>query len=267
MGYFRFNNISSEDFHIRIASPPDYVIPNKNYIFTHIPGRNGDLVFDQGDYANTQKQYQISFPLEEYVLSHPALTCREAFLKLSNDIATWLFSGSGYFELSDSYEPNHYRIATINPEGLTLTNYLDQVGAGAITFNCKPERYLNSGKTVKSYSASSTKPTITSTFVNPTSFDSYPLLRVKKVVSNPKDAVSFAINSTTDFINVTGLDNGNIVLDCEKQEAYYELSGANANSKVTLPKGFPVLNPGNNTITLTWANACTVDITPRWWTL
>ena len=56
---------------------------------------------------------------------------------------------------------------------------------------------------------------------------------------------------------------GNMVLDCELQDAYKD--GTNLNQYVTAPE-FPALGPGENQISWTGGiDSCV--ITPRWWTL
>ena len=48
MGVIIFNNKSSADCRIQVAHPPGYAYPERDYTITHIPGRNGDIIQDNG---------------------------------------------------------------------------------------------------------------------------------------------------------------------------------------------------------------------------
>ena len=56
MGIVIFNGISSKDLHIQVQTEPDYDFPEKDYNVTHVPGRNGDIVIDQGSWQNVSRK-------------------------------------------------------------------------------------------------------------------------------------------------------------------------------------------------------------------
>ena len=73
--------------------------------------------------------------------------------------------------MTDEYHPDEYREA-VYKSGLEVTPSQLRAGEFTITFECKPQRFLNSG-TVKSTVTSG------STITNPTLFESNPFLEVK----------------------------------------------------------------------------------------
>ena len=97
-------------------------------------------------------------------------------------------------------------------------------------------------------------------FYNPTYMKSKPLITA---TVNSSTGGSFTINSDTVTIS-TGVSE--VVIDCEMQDCYYGTT--NLNSKVSFAPtyDFPVLLPGNNSISIT-ANVSQLVIKPRWWRL
>lgn len=90
-----------------------------------------------------------------------------------------------------------------------------------------------------------------SILVNPTLFESKPLLVVTGRGNITINGVQIAISATPTTI------------DCELMEAYNGTTSRNSDIVLT-PNKFPVLKPGNNTITL-GSGITKVEITPRWW--
>ena len=96
MGVIIFNNKSSADCRIQVAHPPGYAYPERDYTITHIPGRNGDIIQDNGCYKNVERTYEVSFDAPN-----------EDFATYANAVSAWLHSTTGYARLEDSYEPNY----------------------------------------------------------------------------------------------------------------------------------------------------------------
>ena len=100
----------------------------------------------------------------------------------------------------------------------------------------------------------------TGNFENPTYMKARPLITA---TVNSSSGGAFTINNDTVTIG-TGVEE--VVIDCEMQDCYY--GSTNLNDKVSFSPtyDFPVLNPGNNEITIT--NGITkLVIKPRWWRL
>lgn len=234
MGVIIFNNKSSADCRIRVAHPPGYAYPERDYTITNIPGRNGDIIQDNGCYKNVERTYEVSFDAPN-----------EDFATYANSVSAWLHSTTGYARLEDSYEPDYYRMA-VYQESNIFENLYNQAGTATIVFECKPQRFLKSGETPV---------TVTSggSLSNPTGFEAYPLIKVS--------GTSGVLTVNGKQITLSSID-GYTMLDCELQDAYKETSNKNS----TVSGTFPVLKPGSNTISWT-GNISSVIITPRWWTI
>lgn len=238
MGIVMFNGISSLDYGIQVEHPPEYQAPARDYEVIHVPGRNGDLVIDNGSYQNVNRSYQMA-------IGNP----RKDYTSMANVISEWLHSASGYARLEDSYEPEYYRMAMFQDE-ISIENIMQHAGRLTVDFNCKPQRFLKSGEeTIKIV-----EPT---TLYNPTNFSSLPCI----TVYGPAVGGLLSIGQYTVAISVI---NGSIVLDSEIQDVY--TGTVNRNAAVTLNKSFPELVPGENNIA--WSGGIKyVEVIPRWWTL
>lgn len=237
MGIVIFNSVSSGDYGIQVEHPPEYQTPAKDYELIHIPGRNGDLVIDNGSYQNVNRSYQIAIGDE-----------RRDFTDMANIIAEWLHSASGYARLEDSYEPEYYRMAMFQSE-LSIENIVQHAGRVTVEFNCKPQRFLKSGEEILQLSSNTV-------LRNPTGFDSLPSITVYGSGQG-----ELAVNGQA--ITISNI-NGFIVLDSDIQDVYK--GSVNRNSDIILHNGFPRFIPGENNIA--WRGGITdVEVIPRWWTL
>ena len=234
MGIIIFNNKSSADCRIQVAHPPGYAYPERDYTITHIPGRNGDIIQDNGCYKNVERTYEVSFEVPN-----------EDFATYANAVSAWLHSTTGYARLEDSYEPNYYRMATYQESNI-FENLYNQAGTATIVFECKPQRFLKTGDNTIIIQNSLT-------IMNPTGFEAYPLFKVtgtSGVLTVNGNSITFS--SIDDFV----------ILDCELQDAYKE----NINKNSTISGTFPVLKTGSNTISWT-GDISSVTMKPRWWTI
>ena len=234
MGVIIFNNKSSADCRIQVAHPPGYAYPERDYTITHIPGRNGDIIQDNGCYKNVERTYEVSFDAPN-----------EDFATYANAVSAWLHSTTGYARLEDSYEPDYYRMA-VYQESNIFENLYNQAGTATIVFECKPQRFLKTGDNTITIRNSLT-------IMNPTGFEAYPLFKVtgtSGVLTVNGNSITFS--SIDDFV----------ILDCELQDAYKE----NINKNSTISGTFPVLKTGSNAISWT-GDISSVTMKPRWWTI
>ena len=237
MGIITFNGITSSTYDIQVETPPEYIMPERDYDVIHIPGRNGDIIVDKKSYTNVPRKYNIA------VGSHT-----EAYSEMVNKISEWLHSANGYARLEDTYEPDYYRLAMYSEEN-EISNIYHQAGRTAITFNCKPQRFLKSGDT-------KLVRTTAGSIVNPTVQTALPIIEVKGTGSGV-----LTINGNTITISTIG---GSITINSEIQDAY--AGSINRNNHIILSAGFPVLNPGSNAISFS-GGITSVEVTPRWWTV
>lgn len=238
MGVIIFNGVPSTSCGIQVETPPGYHFPKKEYESVHVPGRNGDLIFETGDYENSRREYEISI-----------VDMKKDFYQFTERLVSWLHPKNGYCRLEDTYDPEVYRLARCVDEH-DIENIYSHAAKATITFDCKPQRFLKSGD-MKSTFTSSNK-----TMHNPTNQESYPKITVYGSGSGQVMIGSYAIQ-------LSSIDEY-VTIDSEIQDVYKD--SMNKNSTATLPSGFPKMHPGNNGITFS-GGVTSVEVVPRWWAL
>lgn len=234
MSTFTYNGTTSSTYGIFVEHRPVVTFPKRVIESINVPGRSGNLLFDTGAYDNVTLTYQVAY-------IHSGSVRADAI-----SIATWLYQHD-YYELSDTYDPSYYRKAVyVSP--LNVTDILNVAGRANITFDCKPQRYLLSGKSALTPAKNSS---ITNDYQN--------ALPVITISGSGNGTVT--IGNTT--VTITG-QTAAIVLDSERQTA--ESGGNNANSLISLSNGFPVLEHGSTTVTWT-GGVSSISVVPNWWTL
>ena len=156
-----FAGVNSLDFGIYITGEAVYNAPVRSVEAVAIPGRDGDLIIDNGRFENLEVTYPAG------CFGDDQTSFAERVRNFRNAVA----SKRGYQRLTDTYNPSEYRL------GLFINGLeVEPVGHGRagefeLVFNCKPFRYTLDGETAV------TVPSGTE-LTNPTQFDSMPLLAV-----------------------------------------------------------------------------------------
>lgn len=298
MGVITYNGISSSEYGILVEHPPGYHIPERDYEYIHVPGRNGDLLIDKGSYLNSTRTYEIAFGDDEAVLYSglpilrrekvpntyppaysysPAISSitgpatawiGETYHSMAAKVARWLHSASGYARLEDTYDPDHFMLASYVNE-VDIENVLAHAGRAEIEFNCKPQRYLKSGEdTVYGETGSATYgESRTYTFRNRPPFPALPYIKISgtgtlNLLHN--GVVRMRLTNVSEYIEI----------DCELQNVYKGNENLNANASIMNGTDFYKFIPsaaGNVIITVTPANSSSsvtgLEIIPRWWEL
>ena len=236
MGIVIFNGISSQDLHIQVQTEPDYDFPEKDYEVTHVPGRNGDIVIDQGSWQNVSRKYNLAMD-----------AVKISYTEVASKLVQWLHSSSGYARLEDSYEPDFYRMAMYKDSG-SISNIYNKAGQIEVEFTCKPQRYFKSGEVADIFTTSTE-------YRNPTDFPAKPLI---KIHGNGSGTVGIGAYTVT----INDILDGMIV-DSEQQDTYKDQT--NCNSRVSIAE-YPKLISGNNAISIS-GGVTSIEIIPRWWTL
>ena len=236
MGIVVFNGISSQDLHIQVQTEPSYDFPEKDYDVTHVPGRNGDIVIDQGSWQNVSRKYNLAMDAGKI-----------SYTEVASKLVQWLHSASGYARLEDSYEPDFYRMAMYKDSG-SISNIFNKAGQIDVEFTCKPQRSFKSGEAAAIFVASSE-------YRNPTDFPAKPLIKIH-------GSGSGVVGIGTYTITINDIIDGMIV-DSEQQDTYKDQM--NCNSKVSITE-YPKLVSGNNAISI-YGGVTSIEIIPRWWTL
>lgn len=247
--YITFDGMNLADFGLRCSGAGTYGSPERDVDEEEVPGRDGNLIFDNGRFKNIDIEYGVSLLGDN----------EEDYTRRIQALRAFLSSRRGYKRLQDTYRPEEYRLAQFS-NGVDPGDEIMLRGSSFnLKFNCKPQRFLLSGELKKEYSTSGT-------IYNPTFFDSKPLVRVS--FERPgTDTGTVVVNGTTITIVLGSLPDtlSYVDIDSEMLDSY---SGAsNCNDCVILTNNeFPVLSPGANNITID-GNITSVTITPRWYTV
>lgn len=121
---------------------PDIHKAQRKFRQYNIPGRNGDVFFQDDAYENVLQSYQIYAGDGTYGSQAPW-----------TELARCLYL-DGYQELRDTYDPDHFRKAVFNGP-IDIENSWNTHGRATIEFNCRPERYLVDGRNPLHMSAES----------------------------------------------------------------------------------------------------------------
>ena len=228
--YFTWNGKKSSDFGIIIKHKEIYKAPVRDVDFVEVPGRDGEVILDNGRYRNVDVTYQVRV--------------KNVKSKLL-EIANWL-SAVGYQKLIDSDDPTHYRMAA-----RTGSVDWDYLGKGEwadleIAFNCKPFRSLTTGDTKTTLTAAGS-------ITNPTQYTALPYI---KIYGSGNITLSIGGQSFP-FLNISSY----IECDSALQLVY---TGATGKSDRANFDSFPVLSPGENAISWSGGTVTKVEIVPHW---
>lgn len=232
MNTFTYDGKISSDYGLYISGSGTFDAPERDVTKIEIPGKNGTLTLDNRRFKNIPLKY-------------PAFI-RKDFKSNAAHLREWLLSSVGYRRLTDTYHPEYYRMARYTGPIEFDMRSLNKAAEFNLEFDCMPQRFLISGET-------DIEITGTTTIVNPTVFESLPLIRVYGTDG------SLTVNNTV--INISAIDEY-VDLDSELQDAYKGTENKNAYVSQT----FPGLKQGANVIDFD-GNITNIIIKPRWWTI
>ncbi len=117
-----------------------YGAPSRDIGQIHVPGRNGDILVDNGGWNNITVKY-------------PDCTILSNFDENVEKLRDYLFSKPGYHTLVDQYHPDEVRYAEFRgpftADAHTGTG--NDSGSFDLEFNCKPQRFLRESFYDRSY--------------------------------------------------------------------------------------------------------------------
>lgn len=232
--FFTYAGKNCRDYGVTISGARSYGTAERDLEPISIPGRNGDLYYDNGRFKNVPVTY------DGYITRN--------FNANYNGFNAWLMSQSGYQRLEDSYQPEYFRMARFSA-GLQSEPVIRLgVGSFSVAFDCMPQKFLKLGEIIERYSANGS-------ILNPTRFNAKPLIHCVGTGGTVSiGGVAVTVSSCTASVDI----------DCELMEVYE--GTISRNGVTTLPNGsFPVIKPGEWSVTFSgWTQ---VSITPRWWTI
>ena len=232
--YLIYNGESSADYDLLVGAQNTFNAPKRSVTKYTIPGRNGDLIKDNGCFENISVPYTI--------------VCKSGFENLADSISAWLKSPTSYCRLEDSHHPEYYRMGLVTDAITYTTGALNHSAKATVTFDCKPQKWLTEGERVEKFTSAGT-------IFNPTKFASKPLI---KVYGNGQSTLKIGDYSMS--LNLQAY----VTIDSELMDC--TRGNMNMNSYVVLTSGFPELKSGMNLITFT-GGITSIEITGRWWTI
>lgn len=234
---FWLDGVCAADFGIIMREPPPYVVAERDIQKKTIPGRSGDVLVDKGRYKN------VSVPYTCAIIPEPGVGYRTAV----EQAAELLRPTANYMRLINTYDPEHFREARMGA-ALSVESIMEEAGNFKIAFDCKPQRWLLSGRRkIRMQNGG--------TLLNPTGYPARPIITVYG------DGPGVLTVGGTQC-RILSMDE-HITLDTENESA--RKGTANKNSCVAIAD-FPILDAGRTGIT--WDGGITaVEIEARWWTL
>lgn len=222
---------STKEFGIFISGEGTFSSPERNTSSQEVPGRNGAILFDMGNYKNMPLKY-------------PAFIIKGLPTRI-RDFLNFAGAQIGYQRLEDTYHPYEFRMAKFktNPS-IDTAGYMNRSGKFTLEFDCKPQRFLKSGEEITTLEADGV-------ILNRTLQNAKPLLRVYGTAGTIEiGAETIEISTIDDYVDI----------DCEIMDAYK--GAVNCNGNVSFTDDI-VLSPGDNNISLS-GGITKIEITPRW---
>ena len=130
---FTYNGVSSETLGLYVGGQQTFGSPQRDVTKVSIPGRNGDLVRDNGRFLNAEIAYNV--------------VAMSDFKNKAKSVRNWLMSAKGYQRLEDTYHPEHYRMARVADTVDFETGAFNANGKAKVIFDCMPQRFLKTGET------------------------------------------------------------------------------------------------------------------------
>ena len=229
--WLTFDGVSTKDFGVYINGAGTYNAPARSREVVSVPGRNGDLIIDNGRYENTEVTYH-AFIYRDFAVNVEGLR-------------NLLLSRTGYKRIEDTYHPHEFRLGVYSGDfAADVVEWLE-AGEFDLAFNCKPQRFLKSGEDPITLTASGS-------ILNETMQNAKPLLRVYGTGTFTISGETMTISSANVYTDI----------DCDLMDAYKGTTNCNGN----ISGSFPVLYPGDNAVTI-GGGISRIEITPRWWVL
>lgn len=160
LNYLEFDGENSFEYGVFISGEGTFNAPKRRARKISIPGRDGDLVLDEGSFENIQVRYPAFIVAKN----------KAEFKEKLEAFRSSLLSKTGYVRLSDTYHKDEYRMAAYL-EGLEVSPKLhNKAGNFTLVFDCKPQRFLKIGDLPISVASGDV-------ITNPTLFNAHPLIK------------------------------------------------------------------------------------------
>lgn len=240
-GTITWHGVASNTVGVKaVEKYPDLDRPRRKFSKQSIPGATGDVIVMEDAWEDYTQEYEIYAGTGANGNAPVALA----------DVASWLYAGSGYQRLEDTYDTSCYREAYFSGP-FDVENHFNRYGSCKISFTCKGKRWLKTGESTSTISTSG------GTITNPTDFAAAPVITLHGTTGTATLTVAGTL------VTLPEMEEG-LVLDCEKMTVT-DSGGDPSNGSMALGP-FPKLTAGTNTIT--WTGTITsVEIVPRWFVI
>lgn len=241
INWLRFRNFDSRDHNVYVRKKNVFDSAGRDLNFIHVPGRDSDIVIDNGGYKNLPIEYEVTLLSTQF----SEITKNENFFHSLEDMKRLLIEDGNYYNLYDSYTPNYYKKACLNG-GLSIEQPHWSVGKFTLKFSCKPFKYRFDGDDVQIITTKGTR------LYNSEPYESLPYF---KIYGNG-DLALIINGSIYELKNVSGY------VECDSEAMNVYKRTVNKNSDFSSSK-FPKLSVGSNTID--WdGDVSRIDVIPRW---
>lgn len=219
-----------------IGSAPKIIRATRKITTTPVPGSNREIVTMEDAWEPYDQPYEL------FVGDGTPDNIQDKI----KQVAERLYK-NGWQVLLDDYEPGIFRLAYYKGP-FDVENRFTRLGKFEVTFRCRAERFLLQGSNPVAVASGKT-------LTNPTRYNARPLIHIEGSGNGTITVGSQTVTITgmTDYLN----------LDSETQNCY-RLTSENKNDLMT--GAFPVIPPGNSTVTFT-GGITAATITPRYWTI
>lgn len=222
---------SFKDFGIYVEKRPNIPSPKRRVSYIDVPGRDSSLRRDDETY-------------EDITLSVECSLIGDPYSKISC-IKSWLLN-AGENDLIFSYQPDRKYIAQV-VNSIDFEVVLKITSHFVILFNSQPFQYATDNTPILMDSAI--------TLQNPGTVAAFPYIKI-----NGSGAGSLTMNGKSVFFS--SIDE-HVILNSEIQEAYKDTGSELINKNSTKTGDFPILLPGENTISFS-ESITSLEITPNW---
>ena len=246
MPNIRFGDIDFSGDGAYVWGEGQYSAPTRSVDFIEVPGRNGDLLIDNGNYTNTKAVYRVIIT--------------KNVMENVDRLKYLLYSQKGYQKLYDSDLKGFYRMACFCG-GFDLSSV--QGGVVYIEFDCKPYKYDINGEKPIVFDLTKTDQC---DVYNPYFEESHPIIKLY----GGEGAIYWPDRGE---VQITDRGEGHIIIDTDALDAYsFKEPGNESSEKVNRNKDVSdldlYLKPGDTSILIDQdAGWHTLEIVPRWVTI
>ena len=239
---FYLDGVNADSVGIQLQNAMEFSEPVPIVERQSVPGKNGDLIFDTGSFENRTGTANC-FALRE--------SCVERSIRSINRFLLGTANRAKYRKLKTSDDPEHYWLARVE-NGARIEQRLRTLAPFELSFDCKPQRFLEEGNTV-------IEATNGGIIYNKYGFSALPFITVYGTGIGTLTISSSRTDSTVKFWRLDRM----AYIDSEIQNAL--LIYGYEDPMIQTDK-FPVLGDGENYIS--WDGGIErVEIEPRWWEL